>query len=206
MATGITYPFNCWMGLQAAGAEVSGVGYVRRPAAFEDTGEDGIGANASSVQWPTCGSDWGLIDTVNLYDALTGGNLLCTGAATTPVRGNLYDELRVSAGGYAVFIFRAPLGFGTLTWGTGRYATRGVVTMASGGLGSPYDVGGYGVGPYEMLQSTVLLLRTFGTVALCGNQPGDWVPSAPCEAGAWTPAALCEPGAWAPGQFDVVAS
>lgn len=188
MATGITYPFNCWMGLQAAGAEVSGAGYVRRPATFEETSEANIGANVASVQWPACGSDWGLIDTVNLYDALTGGSLLCTGAATSPVRGNLYDELRVSAGGYATFIVRAPLGFGTLTWGTGRYATAGgVLTMAGGGLG------------------TVLLLRTFGTVALCGNQPGDWVPTPPCDAGVWAPAGACEPGVWAPGPFDVVA-
>ena len=89
------------MGLRAAGAEVSGAGYVRRPATFEETSEANIGANVASVQWPACGSDWGLIDTVNLCDALTGESLLCTGAATSPVRSNLCDELRVSAGGYA---------------------------------------------------------------------------------------------------------
>jgi hypothetical protein len=184
MATGITYPFDCWMGLQAAGTEVTGRGYVRRPSHFEDTGDGVTAANAASVQWPACGSDWGTIDTVNLYDAMTGGTLLCTGVATSPVRGNMYDELRVSAGGYAVALVRSPLGFGTFTWGTGRYATNGgSLSMAGGGIGSPYDVGGYGVGPYETLPRTVLLFRTFGTVALCGNQPG----------------------VWAPGPFDVVA-
>ena len=166
MATSITYPFNCFMALIVAGSEVSGVGYVRRPATFAETAEAGFAANAASVQWPACGSDWGLIDTVNLYDALSGGNLLCTGAATSVVRGNMYDELRVSAGGYAVAL--TPYG----------------LMMAGGGIGSPYDVGGYGVGPYETLSLTVLLLRTFGTVALCGNTPG----------------------VWAPGPFDVVAA
>jgi hypothetical protein len=184
MATSITFPFDCWMGLQAQGAEVSGVGYVRRPATFVDIGDGRTAANAASVQWPACGSDWGTIDTVNLYDAATGGNLLCTEAATSAVRGNMYDELRVSAGGYEVY--NAPIpprGFGTLTWGVGRFGTFHSLVPPSSNIGSPYNVGGYGVGPYEMEDRRVLLLRTFGTVALCGNQPG----------------------VWAPGPFDVVA-
>ena len=185
MATSITHPFDCFMGLLVNSVEVTGVGYVRRPAHFDG---DGIfAANTESVQWPACGSDWGAIDTVNLYDALTGGNLLCTGAATSAVRGNMYDELRVSAGGYAVAL--TPYG----------------LMMAGGGIGSPYDVGGYGVGPYEMLPATILLFHTFGTVALCGNQPGVWLPPPPCETGVWAPAVACEAGTWAPGPFDVVA-
>ena len=103
MATSITYPFNCFMALIVAGTEVSGVGYVRRPATFAETAEAGFAANATSVQWPACGSDWGTVDTVNLYDAATGGNLLCTEQATSAVRGNMYDELRVSASGYQVY-------------------------------------------------------------------------------------------------------
>jgi hypothetical protein len=183
MATSITYPFDCFMALIVAGTEVSGVGYVRRPATFVDICDGVIAANAASVQWPACGSDWGAIDTVNLYDAPTGGNLLCTEQATSAVRGNMYDELRVSASGYQVYSAPAPLGFGTFTWGTGRYATFHNLVPPGSGLGSPYDVGGYGVGPYETTNATVLLLRTFGTVALCGNTPG----------------------VWAPGPFDVVA-
>jgi hypothetical protein len=154
MATSITYPFDCFMGLQVDGVEVSGVGYVRRPATFEDIGDGVTAANVASVQWPACGSDWGFIDTVNLYDALTGGNLLCSSVATSVVRGNLYDELRVSAGGYQVYSMPAPLGFGTFSWGTGKYATFHSLT------------------PPE----TVLLFRTFGSVALCGKQPGVWAP------------------------------
>jgi hypothetical protein len=42
--------------------------------------------------------------------------------------------------------------------------------LPDSGLGSPYDVGPYGAGPYEML------VATFIPIALCGNQPGDWVP------------------------------
>ena len=159
MATSFAYPFDCFMGLQSDGAEVSGTGYVRRPTTFVDTGDGIVGANISSVQWPACGSDWGAIDTVSLLRlTLTAGSLLCTGAATSPVRGNMYDELRVSAGGYAVV------------------NTAGGLIMAGGGIGSPYDVGGYGVGPYEMLPATILLFHTFGTVALCGGNPGIWAP------------------------------
>jgi hypothetical protein len=176
MATGVTYPFNCFMGLQVAGAEVSGAGYVRRPATFEETAEANIGANVASVQWPACGSDWGAIDTVNLYDALTGGHLIGTELTTAIVQTQLYDILRVQAGGYAVYNATRPLGFGTLTWGVGKYATWHYLTPLSAGIGSPYDVGPYGAGPYEMQEQTVLLLRTFGTVALCGGNPGIWAP------------------------------
>jgi hypothetical protein len=167
MAAPITYPFDCWMGLQVAGAEVSGVGYVRRSAHFEDIGDGVTAANVASVQWPPCGSDWGAIDTVNLYGALTGGNLLCTGVTISVVRGSLYDVLRVSAGGYQVI-----------------NTTFGLLATSGGNIGTPYDAGPYGDGPYEMEPPSVLLFRTFGSVALCGNQPG----------------------VWAPGPFDVVAA
>jgi hypothetical protein len=176
------------MGLQVAGIEVAGVGYVRRPAHFADIGDGVTAANADSVQWPACGSDWGAIDTVNLYDASTGGNLLCTGPTTSVVRGTLYDALRVSAGGYAIA-------------NGGRF-----LTPAGGGIGSPYDVGPYGVGPYETLPATTLLLRTFGTVALCGGVAGAWAPGPECEAGLWTPSGACQAGEWVPGPFDVVAT
>ncbi len=166
MATSITYPFDCFMGLQVDGVEVSGVGYVRRPATFEDIGDGVTAANVASVQWPACGSDWGFIDTVNLYDALTGGNLLCTGLTISVVRGNPYDVLRVPAGSYQVL-----------------NTTYGLLATSGSNVGTAYDVGPYGAGPYEMEPFAVLLVRTFGSVALCGNQPG----------------------VWAPGPFDVVA-
>lgn len=160
-----TYPFDCWMGLQASGAEVSGAGYVRRPATFVDTGDGVVGANIGTVQWPPCGPDWGAVDTVNLYDALTGSGLIGTGLATSIVRTQQYDILRVSPGGYQVYNAGSPL------------------TPPSSGIGSQYDVGPYGAGPYEMQEQTILLFRTFGAVALCGGNPG----------------------VWAPGPFDVVA-
>ena len=186
MATPITYPFDCFMALIVDGVEVTGVGYVRRPAHFEDIGDGVTGANVASVQWPACGSDWGFVDTVNLYDALTGGNLLCSEQATSVVRGNLYDELRVSAAGYQVYSMFVPMGFGTFTWGTGRYAT--AQSLAPPG------------------SDTVLLLRTFGSVALCGGTPGAWTEVPLCEAGVWAPSSACQPGAWTPGPFDVVAA
>jgi len=176
MATSYAYPFACWMGLQASGAECAGAGYARRPVTFVDTGDGILGANLASVQWPTCGPDWGAIDTVNLYDALTGGDLIGTGLATAIVQTRLYDILRVLAGGYQVYNATRPLGFGTRTWGVGKYATWHYLTPPSSELGSPYDVGPYGAGPYEFSERAVLLLRTFGTVALCGGNPGIWAP------------------------------
>ena len=205
MATNITYPFDCYMALMVAGTEVGGIGYERRPAHFEDIGDGRIAANTSSVQWPACGSDWGPIDAVTLFDALTGGHLLCIEAATSVVQGNMYDQLRVSASGYQVVHSPSvPMGFGTFTWGTGRFATSRHLVPPGSNIGSPYDVGGYGVGPYETLEQTVLLLRTLGTVALCGNQPGAWTPPPPCETGVWAPSDACKAGSWAPGPFDVV--
>jgi hypothetical protein len=176
MATSFAYPFDCFMGLQSDGAEIAGTGYVRRPATFVDTGDGIVGANIASVQWPACGPDWGAIDTVNLYDALTGGDLIGTALTTTIVQTAMYDILRVQAGGYAVYNATRPLGFGTRTWGVGKYATWHYLTAPSANIGSPYDFGPYGAGPYEMMEQAVLLLRTFGTVALCGGNPGIWAP------------------------------
>ena len=183
MATSFAAPFDCFMGLQADGVEITGTGYVRRPTTFADTSDPLIAANIASVQWPACGPNWGAIDTVNLYDALTGGHFIGTALTTAVVYTRQYDELRVSAGGYQVYNATRPLGFGTLTWGVGKYATWHYLTAPSAGIGSAYDAGPYGAGPYEMAEQAVLLFRTFGTVALCGNTPG----------------------VWAPGPFDVVA-
>ena len=176
MATSFAYPFDCFMGLQADGVEIAGTGYVRRPTTFVDTGDGIIGANIATVQWPSCGPDWGAIDTVNLYDALTGGHLIGTALTTAIVYTAMYDELRVSAGGYQVYNATRPLGFGTLTWGVGKYATWHYLTAPSANIGSPYDVGPYGAGPYEYSERAILLFRTFGTVALCGGNPGIWAP------------------------------
>jgi hypothetical protein len=175
MASSFSFPFDCWMGLQVAGFEVSGAGYTRRPAHYVDIG-DGLAANAFTVEWGACGTDWGWVDTVNLYDALTGGDLVGTGLVTTPLYAARYDELRVPAGGYQVYSAVRPIGFGTLGFGTGKYATFHYLTPPGSGLGSPYGTEPYGAGPYEALEVPVLLLRTFGTVALCGGKPSTWAP------------------------------
>ena len=129
------------MGLQSDGVEVSGAGYVRRPTTFVDTGDGVVGANIATVQWPPCGPDWGAIDTVNLYDALTGGNLIGTGLTTAIVYTAMYDELRVSAGGYQVYNATRPLGFGTLTWGVGKYATWHYLTPPAQASARPMTLG-----------------------------------------------------------------
>ena len=156
MGIPFTYPFDCFMGLQSNGVEVSGAGYTRRPATFDDTGDGIIGANVASVQWPACGSDWGFIDAVNLYDALTGGALVCTEQTNTIVQGNLYDVLRVSAGDYEVD-------------NTGS-------ALSPASVGTPYEVYAYNVGPYQVAPKTIRLLPAFDSIALCGNQPGVWAP------------------------------
>ena len=176
MATSFAYPFDCFMGLQSDGVEVSGMGYVRRPTTFVDTGDGVIGANIATVQWPPCGPDWGAIDTVNLYDALTGGNLIGTGLTTAIVYTAMYDELRVSAGGYQVYNAtghwaseRSPGASGSTPPGTTSRRPRPASARRM-------TSGPYGAGPYEMSERAILLFRTFGTVALCGGNPGIWAP------------------------------
>jgi hypothetical protein len=178
MASGYTFPLDCWVGLQVSGTEVSAAGYVRLPATFVDMGE-GIAANEVTIQWPECLANWGPIDTANLYDAATGGHLIGTGLTASVVQAQRYDRLRIPSGGYQVYRATRPLGFGTLTWGVARYATWNYLTPPGSGIGSPYGVVPYGAGPYEAMELGVLVLKTFGLVQLCQGQPADWAPAGP---------------------------
>src|SRR5262249_11830688 len=115
-----------------------------------------------------------------LYDAATGGNQIGAGQPVAVVQARMYDRLYIPPAGYPLIRVGRPLGFGTLTWGTGRYATSNYLTGPGSGLGSPYGIYAYGFGPYEALEQGVLLLRVFDRVQLCGGEPGDWVPVSLC--------------------------
>jgi len=178
MAVSYRFPISCWVGLHVSGIEVSEAGYVREPATFVDMGE-GIAANEFTIQWPECPADWGPIDEANLYDAPVGGTLIGIGLTASVVQGLRYDRLRIPAAGYQIYRAARGLGFGTYTWGTGRYATWSYLTAPGNGLGSPYGLAPFGVGPYEAMEQGPLLLKTFGQVLLCGGVAGDWTPAGP---------------------------
>jgi hypothetical protein len=181
MAQSYSFPLACWVGLSVSGTEVAQPSYKRQAATFVDEGADTVFANAATIQWPLCSTDWGPIDEVTLYDAATGGHLIGLGnVAAVTVQARMYDRLYIPPAGYQVMRAVRPLGFGTLTFGVGRYNTWNYLTAPGNGLGSPYGLFAYGTGPYEAMEQGVLLLKVFQPVQLCGGVAGDWTPVALC--------------------------
>lgn len=67
-------------------AEVTGIGYVREfvnPADWT-TPANAVSSTSVAVTFPVAGNPWGTITHVALYDAVTDGNLLWSGAMITP--------------------------------------------------------------------------------------------------------------------------
>jgi len=62
------------------GTEVSGVSYARVSKTNNTTNfpnaVSGVKSNGTSVDFPTAGSAWGSVQSVGVFDAPTGGNLL----------------------------------------------------------------------------------------------------------------------------------
>jgi len=155
--------------------------YRRQPATFVDEGDGTVFANNATIQWPLCSSDWGPIDEATLYDAVSGGHLIGIGnLASVTVQARMYDRLYIPTAGYQVIRAVRPIGFGTLTFGFGRYNTMNYLTAPGNGQGSPYGLYAYGVGPYEAEEQGVLLLKVFDKVQLCGGVAGDWTPVSLC--------------------------
>lgn len=70
----------------AALAEPSGNGYARVVTAAADWNAASAGAktNATALSFPVASGSWGTITYLCLFDALTSGNLLASGALTVP--------------------------------------------------------------------------------------------------------------------------
>src|SRR5215472_13136475 len=177
----LVFPLTCWIGLAVGSAEVSseigGTSYARQPAVFAYEADPTIAANTAAVQFPVASHDWGTVTVAQIWNAAIGGTQLGALLTVTPVQVNQYDRLRIPPAGYQISVVRVPSGFGTGMFGVGRYNTRQWLDGVPSGIGSPYGVGPYGIGPYAALPLGVLLQKTFATVAMCGNQPGDWAPA-----------------------------
>jgi hypothetical protein len=171
----LVLPLSCWLGLAVAGnAEIAGHGYIRKLALFEAYGNGSAGANVATVQWPYATGNWGTVAIVQIWDSATGGTLLGQLPTITPVPIAQYDRARIPAGGCAITLARVPYGFGTGTFGVGRFNTKSRIDGIPSGIGSPYGAGPYGIGPYATLPLGVLLQLTFEQIAPCAASPGTW--------------------------------
>lgn len=57
------------------GTEVTGGSYARTAVTF-DAPSDGVTQNSADVTFPTATASWGTVQSVGIYDASTGGNLI----------------------------------------------------------------------------------------------------------------------------------
>jgi len=169
----IAHPGTVFIALLTTDGEVTGGSYVREPATFKYCADGVEIANLATIVWPRATADWGTITQVQIWDAASGGTLLCTAPLLNgPLAVPMYARARIPAAGCVVV--RIPLArpYGTLTFGTYRWGTLDGLSTA-GGAGFPYGVGPYGVGPYGGPPRGVLLELTFDTSEhVCG--PGTW--------------------------------
>ena len=82
-------------GEAGTGTEVTGGSYARRTATFSVT--TSTATNTAAIEFPTATASWGTITYAAVYDALSGGNLLGSGALTTSKTINSGDVLRIPA-------------------------------------------------------------------------------------------------------------
>jgi hypothetical protein len=87
-------------GEAGTGTEVSGGSYARQTVAFTVTGAQA--ANTAAVEFPTATASWGTITYGAVYDAVSGGNLLASGALTVSKTIASGDVLRVVAGAFTI--------------------------------------------------------------------------------------------------------
>lgn len=102
-----TAPATLYVGLftsdpgeTGSGTEVSGGSYARQTIAFTVTGAQA--SNTAAVEFPTATASWGTITYAAIYDALSGGNLLASGALTISKTIDSGDVFRIPAGDFDI--------------------------------------------------------------------------------------------------------
>lgn len=105
--TSFTKP-TCYVGLSTADpgedasglAEPSGNGYARVATAGADWEAAASGAtqNANAITFPTASGSWGTLTHFALFDTLTSGNMLASGALTSPQAITTNQIARFAAG------------------------------------------------------------------------------------------------------------
>jgi len=171
----ITLPATGYVGLSVGGIEVAGNAYERQAVLFTHT-VDGISvANLDGIVWPLAYPyGWGLISTVQLYDA--AGALLTEAVPNHTVTVHPY--------------------------GAARIRPAGMVVAFGASVGTPYGMRRYGRGRYAReptLQSWVDLIE-IGFALSDPCVPGVWTPVDACQPAAWEPVDMCQPGTWGPAQ------
>lgn len=83
-------------GETGGGTEVSGTSYARQTVAFTTSGD--TTSNNAAVEFPTAGSAWGTVTHVGVFDASTGGNLLCYAALSSSKTIDSGDVFRIPSG------------------------------------------------------------------------------------------------------------
>lgn len=85
-----------------SGTEVSGGSYARQAVTNNTTNwpaaSGGSKSNANAIVFPAATAAWGTVTHVGIRDALTGGNLLYSGALGTPKTVNNGDVFSFAAG------------------------------------------------------------------------------------------------------------
>jgi hypothetical protein len=102
-----TAPATLYVGLftsnpgeAGAGTEVSGGSYARQTIAFTVTGSQA--SSSAAVEFPTATASWGTITYAAVYDAVSGGNLLASGALTTSKTIDSGDVFRIPSGDFDI--------------------------------------------------------------------------------------------------------
>ena len=106
-----TSPVNVYIALftttpsdAGGGVEVTGVNYARVDSGAWDTMTgilDGHTSNATLISFPQAGAGgWGLITSIGLFDALTGGNLLYYGDLGASRQIDLDDIFNIAIGDF----------------------------------------------------------------------------------------------------------
>lgn len=114
-----TKPSALWVSLHTAdptdagnGAEVSGGSYARVQRDPADaawtaaSATDGVTKNAATITFPSPTANWGTVTHFGIWDASSGGNLICYGALGTPKTINNGDAAPAFAADAIVITFQ----------------------------------------------------------------------------------------------------
>jgi len=174
-----TVPVLAYVGLQSqtTNAEIVAKGYTRRPATFDYMADGADIANIATIQWTVATAPWGVINTVLVFDLPTGGTLLASLPARAPmVSVDKGDIPRIQAGDIVINTASGRAGYGTGGFGRAGFGVGLSRRVIGGGVGTPYGVGAYGMGPYAAAaySVTVPVEITFDDSGhVCA--PGTWV-------------------------------
>ena len=101
-ADAVTRPTAWYIGLftvapsdAGGGTEVSGGSYARKSVAFTVSGN--LATNSAAVEFDVATADWGIITSVAVFDAVSGGNMIAYATLTASKTISNGDVLRVSA-------------------------------------------------------------------------------------------------------------